>query len=59
MKRLRLLLLTAVLMIVSIQVNADYLVKTIYFKPNNINNVPFEKIRGWMNDVQELYADYY
>lgn len=44
-------------MIVSIQVNADYLVKTIYFKPNNVDNVPFEKIRGWMNDVQELYIE--
>ncbi len=57
MKKLRLLLLTIVLMIVSIQVNADYLVKTIYFKPNNINNIPFNKIRGWMNDVQELYTE--
>ena len=57
MKRLRLLLLTVVLMIVSIQVNADYLVKTIYFKPNNVDNVPLGKIRGWMNDVQELYAE--
>ena len=57
MKKLRLLLLTIVLMIVSIQVNADYLVKTIYFKPNNVNDIPSNKIRGWMNDVQELYME--
>ena len=53
----RLLLFTVVLLLVSIQSNADYLVKTIYFKPNNVNNVPFDKIRGWMDDVQELYMD--
>ncbi len=57
MKRLRLLLLVIVLIILSIQANADYLVKTIYFKPSNVNNVPFEKIKGWMNDVRELYAE--
>ncbi len=57
MKRFRLLLLIVVLMIVSLQVNADYLVKTIYFKPNNVNDVPFDKIRGWMNDVQALYME--
>lgn len=55
MRRLRLLLLTIVLMLVSLYANANYLVKTIYFKPNNVNNVPIDKIRGWMNDVQELY----
>ena len=53
----RLLLFTVVLMIVSIQTNADYLVKTIYFKPSNVDNVPFEKIRGWMDDAQQLYMD--
>ncbi len=42
-------------MLVSLYANANYLVKTIYFKPNNVNNVPIDKIRGWMNDVQELY----
>lgn len=57
MKRLRLLLLTIVLMLVSLYANANYLVKTIYFKPNNVNSVPIDKIRGWMSDVQELYLE--
>ncbi|MCG9126608.1 NPCBM/NEW2 domain-containing protein [Candidatus Poribacteria bacterium] len=56
MKRFR-FLLTLFLILVALSANANYLVKTIYIKPNNVQNVPFDKIRGWMNDVQELYMD--
>ncbi len=56
MKKFR-LLLTILLILVSISANANYLVKTIYVKPNNVQNVPFNKIRGWMNDVQQLYME--
>lgn len=45
------------LLLLNIKIYADYEIKTVYFQPNNVDNVPVEKIRGWMNDVQELYAE--
>ncbi len=56
MKRFR-ILLTILLIFVAFSANANYLVKTIYIKPNNVQNVPFDKIRGWMDDVQQLYIE--
>ncbi len=56
MKKFR-LLLTILLIFVAFSANANYLVKTIYIKPNNVQNVPFDKIRGWMDDVQQLYIE--
>ena len=58
-KRLTLytLLTTLFLIILNIGVYAEYEIKTIYFKPNNVNNVPIQKLRNAMLEIQELYKE--